>query len=76
MEGRDRVGVVNDDIKHLLGPELKKRGFKVRSGLRLQSTQITIPEVTQGFTDVKVESRSNALQHRSGFLGYGCKRRD
>jgi hypothetical protein len=25
MEGRDGIGVVNDDIKHLLGPELKKR---------------------------------------------------
>jgi hypothetical protein len=23
MEGTDRIGVVNDDIKHLLGPELK-----------------------------------------------------
>ena len=25
MESRGRIGVVNDDIKHLLGPELKKR---------------------------------------------------
>jgi hypothetical protein len=71
MEGRDRIGVVNDDIKHLLGPELKKRGFRIRSGHHLQNTQITIPKVTQGFTDVKVESRSNTLQHRSGLLGYG-----
>jgi hypothetical protein len=44
----------------------------VRSGLHLQNTQITVPKVTQGFTNVKVESRSNALQHRSSFLGYGC----
>jgi hypothetical protein len=40
MEGRGRIGIVNDDIKHLLGPELKKRKEKkLQSEIRTPSAE-------------------------------------
>lgn|SRR6266702_1263816 len=35
---------------------------------------IPLPKITQRLADMEVESRSNALQHRPGFLGYDRRR--
>jgi|SRR5712675_1868293 len=35
----------------------------------MESRRQTLPKITQRLADMEVESRSNALQHRPGFLG-------
>jgi hypothetical protein len=56
MKGRGRIGVVNDDIKHLLGPELKKRK-RVQSEIRTPFTEYS-DNSTEGHTRFyKRESR-------------------
>jgi hypothetical protein len=50
MESRGRIGVVNDDIKHLLGPELKKRKEKrVQGEIRTPFTEYS-DNHTEGHT--------------------------